>query len=319
MVLLAETKGTELVQLVDFGLAQVEEEVQKLTQDGECCGSPAYMSPEHCTGEPLDGRSDIYSFGVVMYETLTGVVPFKGRTSVETMRLQVYENPPSFHDVRPDLSFAADVEATIMRCLEKDPQKRYQTASQVKDSITNWGKVAHQPRTAPKAPTASIESRPATQSSADNEKTVPAKTAPPTPAPAAARSAPPPKPTEAQPTTNKLKRWTDTQQKASDLRTPILTACFVGAVILAITGTLIFAHKNTTPNANGTSLSSPADSSSAVGDTSQTTMQPVDDATPPSTITLPNGTTETVPAPLVHPNTITILFTPPRRRPPSCP
>jgi serine/threonine protein kinase len=316
MVLLAETKGTELVQLVDFGLAQVEEEVQKLTQDGECCGSPAYMSPEHCTGEPLDGRSDIYSFGVVMYETLTGVVPFKGRTSVETMRLQVYENPPSFHDVRPDLSFPADVEATIMRCLEKDPQKRYQTAGQVKDSIQNWGKVARAPRTMPKSLTVGLDQRPAAPAAfPENDKTAPARSAaappastPPPPQPAAAangkaKAPQPPKSAAEGATANKLKRWTDTQQKANELRTPILMACFLGAVVLAITGTLIFAHKNSNANSSGSSISSPVDSS-GLGETSSTTMQPVDDAAPPSTLTSPNGTTETLPAPLAHPDTI---------------
>lgn len=139
MVLLAETKGTELVQLVDFGLAQVEEEVQKLTADGECCGSPAYMSPEHCTGGKIDERSEVYSLGIVMYETLAGVVPFKGRTSVETMRLQIYEDAPPFSLVRPDITIPVEVEGTLLRCLEKEPTKRFKTMQELKEAIMEWG------------------------------------------------------------------------------------------------------------------------------------------------------------------------------------
>jgi serine/threonine-protein kinase len=331
MVLLAETKGSELVQLVDFGLAQVEEEVQKLTQDGECCGSPAYMSPEHCTGEPLDGRSDIYSFGVVMYETLTGVVPFKGRTSVETMRLQVYENPPSFSQVRPDLFLPPDVEETVLRCLTKEPEKRYQTATQVKEAIQNWGKnlpVAGVPsdgRQLPESKTPSSGELDAIAAGHDVSSSGKTKEW--------AASAPPkketrePRQTIEQPKSNKLKRWTDTQQKANDLRVPILVACMVMVVLVAVAGTAYVFQQEWHPSSNKVESAAPApsvpldseaslphavapapvgssadnaagnggdrhvssvDSSAPAG----TTDRPIDEEIPPSTVTMTSASAE---------------------------
>ncbi|HEY9775184.1 MAG TPA: protein kinase [Planktothrix sp.] len=302
MVLLAETKGTELVQLVDFGLAQVEEEVQKLTQDGECCGSPAYMSPEHCTGEPLDGRSDVYSFGVVMYETLTGVVPFKGRTSVETMRLQVYENPPTFRKVRPDLNLPADIEETVMKCLQKEPHKRFQTAAQVKEAVQLWGKTAA-PQGRPIIP-APQQTTFAPEASNGNGHQVE-----PEPAPAPIVTAPP-QPSKTKewasagqnhreshegPKTAKLKKWTDTQQKANSLRTPIFIACLVAAVGLAVVATLMIISHSTSHQSNADDTHTVAASSSGNGDSESpassagTTQRPIDEDQPPSTVTIPTS------------------------------
>ncbi len=334
MVLLAETKGSELVQLVDFGLAQVEEEVQKLTQDGECCGSPAYMSPEHCTGEPLDGRSDIYSFGVVMYETLTGVVPFKGRTSVETMRLQVYENPPSFSQVRPDLFLPADVEETVLRCLAKEPEKRFQTATQVKEAIQNWGKnvpSAGAPLDSRQLPAIKTPSSGELDAIGAGHDSSQFSSAPKTKE--WATNAPPkketprePRPTIEQPKSNKLKRWTDTQQKANDLRVPILVACMVMVVLVAVAGTAYFFQQEWHPSTNKVEASAPpsgaavnaeaglphdtpalvsptpsgnggdhhgsADISAPAG----TTDRPMDEEIPPSTVSITSASTE-APAP----------------------
>ncbi len=293
MVLLAETKGNELVQLVDFGLAQVEEEVQKLTQDGECCGSPAYMSPEHCTGEPVDGRSDLYSFGVVMYEVLTGVVPFKGRTSVETMRLQVYEDAPPMVSVRPDLKIQEDVQKTVMRCLEKDPNKRYQTATQLKEDIQNWGKVARPARSLPKSLTSDRNGESSVENATPVPPVVPA-------APRMARAISQPiKPTADMPSGDKLKKWTDIQQKRSALQVPIVVSCFALVLVLAVVATFKLTSSHGTssaePGANNTEATSSDSASRATPGSTDDLLEenPPTALTPPSQPTKPSPVSST--------------------------
>lgn len=127
--------GTDLIKVVDFGLAKIGEDAQRLTQTGEVWGSPLYMSPEQCQGKDLDARSDIYSFGVVMYHTLTGRVPFEGTSFIDTMNKHLNDSPPPFSRVRPDLSNCELIERCIMRALEKDPDKRYQTVSELKTDL----------------------------------------------------------------------------------------------------------------------------------------------------------------------------------------
>jgi serine/threonine protein kinase len=124
------------VKVVDFGVAKLLPinnvgeagvEQQGLTQVGEVCGSPVYMSPEQCLGQALDARADIYSMGVVLYEALTGKLPLLGKNMVDTMQKHMSETPPSFKEVRPDLFVPEKVEQTVMRALAKKPHDRPQT------------------------------------------------------------------------------------------------------------------------------------------------------------------------------------------------
>jgi|688.fasta_scaffold245448_2 serine/threonine protein kinase len=126
---------SDFVKVVDFGIARFEEEAQRLTRLGEVWGSPIYMSPEQCMGAPLDARSDIYSIGVVMYEALTGQVPFLGRNYVDTMTQQISSPPRSMSEVRPDLNLPAKVDQIVLRALAKEPDTRYQTMAELRDDI----------------------------------------------------------------------------------------------------------------------------------------------------------------------------------------
>lgn len=129
-ILLTKEKGE--VKILDFGLAKLVgigdgETVATLTQAGHTIGTPAYMSPEQCLGLKLDARSDIYSLGCVMYETITGIRPFEGRDAFEAMSLHMrgdisFDNTP-IKDTIPDT-----VEATILKTLAKNPADRYQSA-----------------------------------------------------------------------------------------------------------------------------------------------------------------------------------------------
>ncbi|MBK8220863.1 MAG: serine/threonine protein kinase [Candidatus Obscuribacter sp.] len=120
--------------VVDFGIArlvQEESDQAKITRTGTVCGSPTYMSPEQCTSSKVDHRSDIYSFGIVMYETLTGEVPFQHEELVRVMAMQLSDPAKPIDEVRPDLMFPSDLVALVNKTLSKSPNDRYQTMDEL--------------------------------------------------------------------------------------------------------------------------------------------------------------------------------------------
>lgn len=141
-IMLIENEGErDFVKVVDFGVAKLMpwagEEAQRLTQTGEVCGSPVYMSPEQCMGQKLDARSDIYSMGVVIYESLTGKLPLFGKTMVDTMSKHISEMPPPFKEIRPDLYIPERLERVVFKSLQKDPDTRHQTMSELRDELSH--------------------------------------------------------------------------------------------------------------------------------------------------------------------------------------
>lgn len=125
----------EYIKVVDFGLAHLGEDNRKLTNSGEVWGSPPYMSPEQCKGEPCDLRADIYSFGAMMYEILTGKDPFYGASLYELLHKHVKEVPPSMRTANPDVSVPGEIEAIAFKCMEKDPSHRYQSMGELKEAL----------------------------------------------------------------------------------------------------------------------------------------------------------------------------------------
>ena len=127
--------GSDVVKLVDFGIAKVlpsrDRATQNLTQTGDIFGSPVYMSPEQCLGNPLDARSDIYGFGCVMYETLTGQPPFNAENSIKIILKHINEEPVDLRRHPNASNVNASLAAVIMRCLAKDPAERYQSADRL--------------------------------------------------------------------------------------------------------------------------------------------------------------------------------------------
>ncbi|HNB14507.1 MAG TPA: serine/threonine-protein kinase [Candidatus Obscuribacter sp.] len=133
--LVPDENGHEHLKIVDFGIAKLMNKTGlqqlQLTQTGEVFGSPLYMSPEQCTGKSLDNRSDIYSLGCLMYESLTGKPPIVGSTAYETMALHVSGKPEPFSKAAPELKIDPSIEALVFRCLEKRPIDRYQSAAEI--------------------------------------------------------------------------------------------------------------------------------------------------------------------------------------------
>ncbi|MBU6454223.1 MAG: serine/threonine-protein kinase [Cyanobacteria bacterium REEB67] len=135
LFLCPEGDGRFNVKLVDFGIAKItdvdgtSEPAQNLTRSGEVFGSPLYMSPEQCSGKPLDVRSDIYSLGCVMYEVLTGRRPLAGATAIDTMHKHLKEMPPPFREIAPTLQVSEKLEAAVRKCLAKKPDDRFACVS----------------------------------------------------------------------------------------------------------------------------------------------------------------------------------------------
>jgi len=125
-----------VVKLMDFGIAKSKTD-RKLTMTGTTMGSLYYMPPEQVQGTNLDARSDLYSFGVSLYEMVTGSRPFKGQSDYDLMVAQLQKAPMPPIDIQPELPKALN--DIIMISLEKDPAKRFQSAEAFRFSLQSVG------------------------------------------------------------------------------------------------------------------------------------------------------------------------------------
>jgi serine/threonine protein kinase len=133
-ILVRTVPGGLQIKVFDFGIAALRAAgANRLTRPGSIVGTPHYMSPEHCLGEELDGRSDIYSLGIVLFEMLTGVVPFDSHISTAVVVKQVNEPPPPLRKLNPSISPA--VESVALHALEKERDARPQTAGEMAREI----------------------------------------------------------------------------------------------------------------------------------------------------------------------------------------
>jgi predicted Ser/Thr protein kinase len=142
-------KETGGARLMDFGIAKDSRTSGGLTAVGEVMGTPEYMSPEQCRGNPLDFRSDIYSLGIVIYEIFTGRVPFLGDSVMATLLKQV-EDPlpldgPAAARIPPSLA------PVLGKALAKKPADRYATAAEVAEALREAQKQPHEPLQAERA------------------------------------------------------------------------------------------------------------------------------------------------------------------------
>jgi eukaryotic-like serine/threonine-protein kinase len=120
-------------KVLDFGLAKVTEKQMRpgsliLTGEGMVFGTPEFMSPEQAQGHSLDPRSDLYSLGVVLYELLTGKLPFDAKQALEFIHLHVSSPPIPMHERAPDRAFPMGLEEVVMCALAKRPEDRYASA-----------------------------------------------------------------------------------------------------------------------------------------------------------------------------------------------
>jgi tRNA A-37 threonylcarbamoyl transferase component Bud32 len=144
-------EGRDLVKLLDFGIARVAGRRTRLTAVGAVVGTPEYMSPEQAQGREVDPRSDLYALGIILFEMLTGQVPFRADTMVGTLTQQVFDAPPPLRQAEPALPQLPNLERTIAQLLAKNPDERVPTAAEVirrlkearQGDLTETGSVAN--------------------------------------------------------------------------------------------------------------------------------------------------------------------------------
>jgi serine/threonine protein kinase len=115
--------------LADFGIAKLLDERERLTMTGMIVGTPAYMAPEQAVGKPIDARSDLYALGIVLYEMVTGRLPFNADAALSMLMQHVHAPVPSPRSLNADLPVR--LEAALLRALAKNPQERYQNAAEM--------------------------------------------------------------------------------------------------------------------------------------------------------------------------------------------
>lgn len=147
-IFLIEREGRpEFVKVLDFGIAKVsgaKDGEHRLTRTGMIFGTPEYMSPEQAQGHSPDHRVDIYALGVIMYELLTGQVPFKADTFMGILTKHLFEQPMPPSRCVPSLQIPADVEAIVLKALAKDRNDRFQSMSEMGAAIAQAsGRIAH--------------------------------------------------------------------------------------------------------------------------------------------------------------------------------
>ncbi len=131
----------DFVKIVDFGIAKMSDVEtpgapgRKLTKTGMIFGTPEYMSPEQAGGKELDHRVDIYALGVILYEMVTGRVPFVGDSFMGILTQHMFETPLPLRKVNPQVEVSSELDAVIFRALAKDPDERYQTMEELAEAI----------------------------------------------------------------------------------------------------------------------------------------------------------------------------------------
>jgi serine/threonine-protein kinase len=139
----AQPDGSYFAKVIDFGIAKIVTDTSKggppLTRQGMIIGSPHYLSPEQCTGQELDARSDIYSLGIVLFEMLTGQVPFTAMTPVAVALLHANEPPPSLRKFNPEIPKALD--ELVMRALAKSKADRPASAHEFANELARVARL----------------------------------------------------------------------------------------------------------------------------------------------------------------------------------
>jgi serine/threonine-protein kinase len=137
IMIIADERGAEMAKVLDFGLAKLREnaDLNEVTLQGAVIGTPYYMSPEQVLGEDVDGRSDIYSLGAVMYRALTGNYPFTATSPMAMFTKHLTEAPPVINETHPELNVPKGVSDAVLRCMQKNKTDRFATIEELRDLL----------------------------------------------------------------------------------------------------------------------------------------------------------------------------------------
>jgi len=130
-------RGGDFVKVVDFGLAKLRADTQasSVTSPGIVCGTPDYMAPEQGRGDAIDGRSDLYSMGVILFQLLTGRLPFEADSPTQVVMMHLTIPVPDPRQVAPERNIPEPLVDVTMKALAKDAKKRYQDAIEFSDAL----------------------------------------------------------------------------------------------------------------------------------------------------------------------------------------
>jgi serine/threonine-protein kinase len=131
------------LKVTDFGIARALTTIHPEEQSDVVWGSPQYYAPEQATGAAPSPATDVYSLGIIMYEMLTGTLPFQANTAAEYARLHLEAQPPSLTEMVPELS--PMLEQILLKVISKEPSQRYRTADQLGRVLLNFGDARSAP------------------------------------------------------------------------------------------------------------------------------------------------------------------------------
>ena len=131
--------GGDFVKVVDFGLAKIRADSQQpsITSPGIVCGTPEYMSPEQARGDPLDARSDIYAVGVILFQLLTGKLPFEAESPTQVVLAHLTQPPPDPRDIAPERSIPQALVDVVFKALAKDQKDRHENADELSVALSD--------------------------------------------------------------------------------------------------------------------------------------------------------------------------------------
>ncbi len=137
-------RGGDFVKVVDFGLAKLKADTQapSVTSPGIVCGTPDYMAPEQGRGDPIDGRSDLYAVGVILFQLLTGRLPFEADSPTQVVMMHLSIPVPDPRQVAPQRDIPPPLVDVVFKALEKDADKRYQDALEFADALRDAQKAS---------------------------------------------------------------------------------------------------------------------------------------------------------------------------------
>lgn len=141
IMLIQNPQGREQAIVLDFGIAKIlnQQNDQRtiLTQAGTFFGTPKYASPEQAMEKPLDGRSDIYTLGIIIYEALSGAAPFDAPSVMEILIKHINHNPLPLRSFKPELNIPTQLDELVMKCLKKKPEERFQDIEELSQALRN--------------------------------------------------------------------------------------------------------------------------------------------------------------------------------------